>query len=368
MRILHWTDNFLPNIGGVETFVRDLTLVQRESGHEPVIVTRLHARRPTEDEWSGVPVYRRPFADNLHVTNPRELRGAVNWCAELRKRLRPDVVHLHLSGASCFYEVLSRSAWPCPVVVTPHGPLGGFAQPQAMTLRVLTSAAAIVGISAHLARVVEGELPGRTVDIVLNGVRVPQEEPSPLPDGPLRLIALGRLAPEKGFDTALRAMVRLPAARLVLAGDGPERANLERLSAELGVSDRVEFTGWTAPDRVPALIATGHLVLMPSRWEEPFGLVAVQAALMGRALIASRVGALPEIVNDGETGRLVPPDDPETLAATVSEIWAGPQEMARMGAAARRRAVDLFGMERCAAGYERVYQDVLAATAQKTRG
>lgn len=361
MRILHWTDNFLPNIGGVETLVHALALAQMEAGHEVWVLTRRHLDRPTEDVWAGVPVWRRPFADDAYATRPRELGAAVKWCLEVRRRLRPDVVHSHVSGASGFYEMLSRSAGDCPVVITPHGLFEGIPQPDLMKRRMLREAAAVTGISMHCARGLERQLGRPGVRLVLNGVQPPAVQPVAAPvGGPAVMLGVGRMVPEKGFDVAVRALTDLPGVRLVLAGDGPVCGALQALAAEIGVADRVDFAGWVRPDAVWDLINRSHLMVMPSRWEEPFGLVAVQAALMERPLVASRVGALPEIVADGETGRLVPAEDPPALAAAVRGLLADPPRMVELGAEARRRAVERFSMQRCAAEYEAVYRAVLS--------
>jgi glycogen(starch) synthase len=95
---------------------------------------------------------------------------------------------------------------------------------------------------------------------------------------------------------------------------------------------------------------------MPSRWEEPFGLVAVEAALMARPVVASRVGGLAEVVADGETGLLVDKEDPAALARAVTHLLKNPATAERMGQAARRRARELFGFERQVDAYDGLYQ------------
>lgn len=356
MRILHWTDSFLPNLGGLETLVRDLTRAQREAGHEPVVVTVRHPGRSTEETCDGVSVWRRPFDDGLMATAPRELGAAVRWCGELKRRLRPDVIHLHLTQLASFYELLSRPAWPCPVVVTPHSPPETLPLPVILKRRIFREADAVTAISAHLKTVIETWTGSNAVRVVLNGVRVTPVPPAVAGGEPGRLFTAGRLVPAKGFDVALRALAQLPEARLTLAGDGVERAELERLARELGVAGRTTFLGAIHPDAVLGEMARARVVLMPSRWREPFGLVAVQAGLAARPLVASRAGALPEIVVEGETGRLVPVDDPEAMAAAVGALLADPARGARLGAAGRRRAETVFAIERCAANFDAVYR------------
>ena len=166
----------------------------------------------------------------------------------------------------------------------------------------------------------------------------------------------------KGFDVVLHALTRLPGVRFILGGDGPARPPLEALAHQLDVADRVEFRGWVHPDDVPALINEGDLVVMPSRWREPFGLVAVQAGQMGRALVASRTGGIPEIVIEGETGLLVPINDPHALAHAMQGLLADPGSARRMGAAARRHVLQHFTMERCSSDYAEIYQRVSPGT------
>ena len=173
-------------------------------------------------------------------------------------------------------------------------------------------------------------------------------------------MCLGRVVRDKGFDLALAAFAelapRFPKARLVVAGDGPARPELEAQAQALGVADAVEFPGWVAPERVSELMNSATLVVMPSRWDEPFGLVAVEAALMARPVVASRVGGLAEAVADGETGLLVDKEDPAALARAVAHLLEDPGKAERMGQAARRRARELFGFERQVDAYDGLYQ------------
>src|SRR5262249_26205653 len=158
------------------------------------------------------------------------------------------------------------------------------------------------------------------------------------------------LSPEKGFDIALTAFAslvrRFPRAHLIIAGDGEERSKLEHQIRRLGLATRVELTGAIAPDEVPALLNTVTAVLIPSR-QEPFGLVALEAALMARPVVATRVGGLPEVVRHEQTGLLVKPEDPGALAAALAHLLDHPDTASRMGQAARRRAQEVFSLERC---------------------
>jgi glycogen(starch) synthase len=173
------------------------------------------------------------------------------------------------------------------------------------------------------------------------------------------LLCLGRLVEEKGFDLALNAFVLLrdsfPHTRLIIAGDGPARPALEQQAAKLDLAEFVQFVGWVTPDRVPALMNTATVVVMPSR-HEGFGLVALEAALMARPIVATRVGGLPEVVAHQQTGLLVEQDDSKALAGAISALLADPNMAAQLGQAGYRRAQQLFRWECHVDAYTALYQ------------
>src|SRR5207245_5777728 len=145
---------------------------------------------------------------------------------------------------------------------------------------------------------------------------------------------LGRL---KGVDVLLRAAATLPGLLVEVAGDGPERPGLE------AIDPSATFLGWQP--RLDDLLARWDVFALPSR-EEAFGIAALEAMAAGRPVVATRVGGLPELIEDGLTGLLVPPDDPAALAAALARLAADPALRARMGQAARERAAACFPVER----------------------
>ncbi len=197
--------------------------------------------------------------------------------------------------------------------------------------------------------------PGSKVEWIYHGVDLERfdgagraRDPEPL------LVTVGRLSPPKGFDDALRAVALLQArgifTRLVLVGDGPERATLEALARELGIADRVEFRGALFQDQVLALYRRAWLLLAPSRVlsngrRDGIPNVVVEAMAMGLPCVGTRAAGLEEAIVPGETGDLGTAGEPETLASAVARLIADPEALDRMGARARARATGWFDAE-----------------------
>ena len=164
--------------------------------------------------------------------------------------------------------------------------------------------------------------------------------------GPPRVLYAGRLSVEKGVEWLLRALARTTAgAVLDIAGTGERDADLRRLAAELGIAARVNFLGWVDEAGVDRLMAGTRMVVFPSVWPEPFGLVAPEAMACGVPVIGSRVGGIPETVRDGHNGLLVEPNDVPGLAAAVDRLAGDPALAERLGRNGRRDAAERFGLD-----------------------
>jgi glycosyltransferase involved in cell wall biosynthesis len=187
--------------------------------------------------------------------------------------------------------------------------------------------------------------------IIHNGVREPVAPPLPVaPARTKRLVVVGRLSAIKGQDLAIRATGLIRRAgfdvSLTLVGDsypGYEALaeGLHELTVSEGVSEVTEFTGFQDPT---PYVAAADVVLVPSRVES-FGLVAVEALLLGRPVVATNIGGLPEVIRDGETGVLVEPEDPAALADAVIRLLSDPARAAELGRAGREDARSRFSME-----------------------
>jgi glycosyltransferase involved in cell wall biosynthesis len=161
-------------------------------------------------------------------------------------------------------------------------------------------------------------------------------------NGPITFI--GRLYRQKGVHVLLMALskLKLPASqRVVIAGDGPEMAALRQQAAALGL-ERVEFTGALDDTAVRQLLVSSRLIVAPSIWYEVLGIVILEAYAIGRPVIASHIGGIPEVISQGDTGLLCNPGDADDLAGQIDWMLSHPAQTTAMGSAARRRAETHF--------------------------
>ncbi len=366
VKILYWTQLFHPYIGGVEVLGVEYVRALRSRGHEVAIVTSHGSLDlPDEDVIAGVPVHRFRLAEALERRDPRAILAAERRLGALKGAFAPDVVHLQLTDASVFFHLRTAEARPARTVVAirvslPDGrPAASSVLGQALRGAdwVTANSSAVLD---HARRLIP-EIRERS-SLIYNGLPMPSIAPAPLPLEPPTLLCLGRVVDDKGFDLAIRALAdirrRVPATRLVVAGDGPARAALSGEAAALGLADAVEFTGWVRPEGVPSLLNRATVVIVPSRWQEAFGLVALQAAQMARPVVATDVGGLPEVVLDGSTGLIVPAESPAAIAGAVSALLEDPARARALGLAARARAERTFGFGPFVRAHERLYARV----------
>ncbi|MGN0879971.1 MAG: glycosyltransferase family 4 protein [Oligosphaeraceae bacterium] len=178
--------------------------------------------------------------------------------------------------------------------------------------------------------------------------------PSPradfLPDGQLRLLFAGQLIRGKGADLLLEALAKLKVPwQLTIAGDGPERPRLEQQAQHLGLHDRIVFPGWLQDLR--QLHQHADLLVVPSLWQEPFGLVGLEAAANGLPAIAFDVGGIPEWLHDGHNGILVPERDTDALAGAIARCHDWPDMLASMSANALRLVQEQFSVQQFVHAY-----------------
>lgn len=314
---------------------------------------------------------------DLHVLDKRDVRGGAAAIAALR-RLAADVVHLHDRRAGLLGRVAPLRS---PVVYTLHGVADGLSDlvPGNVlaaerrrrdrfyylflerllgrrSARVVVPSEAVAGFARrHVG------LPPDLVEVVPNGVDPDLHHPAPVRmtgDGRVRIVWVGGLVPVKRADVLLTAVAALPALHATIVGDGPLEDDVRRRVEELGVRDRVRFTGRLADPR-DALREADVYALTSAAENCPLSLLQAMATAL--PAVATAVGGVPEVVRDGREGLLVPSNDPAAFERALRRLVDDPALRSRLGAAARERIVADYTLARCVDRLQVVYDRVRGA-------
>ncbi|HYR08808.1 MAG TPA: glycosyltransferase family 4 protein [Longimicrobium sp.] len=363
MRILHVLAP--APYGGLERVVAALTAGVAARGHE------VHVAAVLDGGAEGHPFLRELRVPSHVIPAPGRAYGAEMAAVdELRRRLRPDVVHTHGYRADVLHG-RPAAATGTPSATTVHGFTGGGVRNQvyeAMQRLALRRFDAVVAVSEPLARQLRVTVPGDRVRTIPNAWS-PAEPPLPRGEARARLgigagefVAgwVGRLSPEKGADVLLYALRALPGVHASFLGDGSDAAALRAHAARLGVADRVRWHG-PVPGAA-ALYAAFDVFVLSSRTEgTPIALFEAIAA--GVPVVAARVGGVPHVVGPVEAW-LVPPDTPAALAAALAEVRASPRAARARVDAARRRLESAFGCGPWLDAYESLYASLVSRSAR----
>jgi len=359
---------FPPEVGGLESHIFYLCRGLVERGHQVDAVTsRSQPGLPVHEVMDGVRVWRTWMPSR---NTPGWAAHAV--CSMPRfASLAADADVLHAQDIAavlpCMHAQRVRGA---PIVTTWHTShflkraRSRFWMP--IFRHYLRTADHNLAASEEIARVAEGIAPGVHVEPLTNGVetslfqRVAPTLPRPAAPGRKRLVVPRRLFPKNGVEHFVRAMPELARrvdVEAVVIGDGPERAALELLAAELGVADRVSFLGARPHAQMPGLLSSGDLAVFPSLMEAT-SVAALESMACELPVAASRVGGLPEIV-DASVGTLFEPADPASLAAAVVALIEGGR-LREFGRTARERVVQRWSNDRLVERHVQIYEDVVA--------
>jgi glycosyltransferase involved in cell wall biosynthesis/O-antigen/teichoic acid export membrane protein len=402
MRILH-VINMGSTCGGAERLVAELVAAQRTAGHEVRVLS-------SDRSGGGVPFSDATWAQPARTGLWRRIAGmlrnpaARTALAGQLAQWQPDVVHLHTIGL--LSPMTLRVLRETPTVLTMHGPelflrsterwcmpADHFRPGSACTLtwRGRLALAFISGIAGPVWRrqlkVVDVYLaPSRYLQsllardfsptrVVPNGFApAAPQDPGPGHGGRhrdgSRVVFAGRLEHFKGPQVFLDAVPALLAAHpdttFTICGAGPMLDQLRERVVQLGVGQAVELTGWLDPREIRRRIAGADIVVVPSVWPEAFGLTCLEAFSAGTPVVASAIGALPELVESDVTGLLVPPGDGAALTASVGRLLAEPQTRQRLGAAGLERSA-AYGIEAHRAAVQDAYTEAVRTNAPAAR-
>lgn len=387
MKILLINDTAVP-IGGAESTTHALRDGLRARGHD----ARVFATSALCDQHSS-------FADYTcfgTVSHLRTLNRVINVSAVLKLRrvlneFVPDVVHVRMfltqlsplilpllqNVPSLYHATWYETICPTGEKLLPHGAIcqdmAGAAcrrngclslkawpllMAQLKLLQRWRNVFDVIVANSTYVRQLLVENDSGPVEVVWNGVPVqPARIPLSLPP---TVSYAGRLTQSKGVDILLRAFVPVvrehPAARLLIAGDGPERTRLETLVDQLDLTGNVSMLGHLSQRALGRQLSSTWVRVLPSRWAEPFGVAAAEAMMRGTAVVASRSGGLTDIVQDHKTGFLVTPNDPAAFAEALVTLLSNRELAEEMGTAARTAALEKFSVNTMATQFEQLYQ------------
>ncbi len=378
MRILHVVTAFPRTPDDVIVpWLVELLKRLRAAGHDVEVFTSAYRGAP-DQVFAGIPVHRfryfpRRWENLTHeeAAPDRMKRSllyrlmpacfvvagmAAIW--RLCRRTRYDVIHVHWPLPLALFGWAAQRARPARLVTTFYGVELRWVKGALPFLKGFVAWAArrsdrVVAISNYTAGELR-ELVDVPIEVIPYTTPLPDVAPSPSPvqDGTDPVLFVGRLVERKGVAHLIEAIARLApkGPRLEIVGDGPERPGLEALAQRLGVASRVVFRGKIPPDELQASYARAAVCVLPSVLDargdtEGLGVVLLEAMNHGTPVIASRVGGIPDIVEDGVSGLLVPPGDADALAAAVRRVRDDPALARRLGEAGRRRLREQFSWQ-----------------------
>lgn len=367
MKILHLITTL--GVGGAEKHLLWLGGGQVARGHDvSVLYLKGEGELRADFEAAGMTVGSVPLGS---------LFAAPLAVGKLTRAIReraPDVLHTHLLKADALGALAGSRARVPARVSSKHNDERALLKRSVGVVhgRLMRRVHRLIALSDHVRRFVaeHGGVPLERLRRIYYGVdpdglqasRSRAEVRAELgvgEDTPL-LVCVGRLAPQKDHPTLLAALVQLPPeVTLLVVGDDPfgdGRARLQAEAQRLGLGERARFLG--IRHDVPDLLVASDLFVLPSLWEG-LGLVFLEAMAVGLPVVATNVSAIPEVVDDGRTGWLVPPSDPTGLAAALREALADPDERARRGEAGRALLVERFGLPRMIDETLALYTEIL---------
>ena len=398
MKILLVNDIGRPT-GGAELQMLALRQSLRDRGHD----VRLFSSRASLVADSELVADYSCFGNN---TKLQVLSQTLNFSAywQLRKVLsdfQPDIVHVRmflwqlsplilplLKDIPCLYQTaVYKAICPAGTKVLPDGSPckydvgiaclnNGCLTPQTWAVLMLQyrlwqqwrEAFDLVVALSHGMKTQLENAGIKPVEVVYNGVPVRPMRPDF--KNPPTVVYAGRLVAEKGIEVLLRAfarvLVKIPQAKLLIAGDGRAKENLQALSIDLNIAASVTWLGYLPQPEMERRFNNAWVQVVPSLWAEPFGNVTTEAMMRGTAVIASAVGAQPEIVEDGVTGFLVPPGDVEALASKLILLLGDRLLSEQMGSAGRDRALREFSEDKRNDRFLEIYRQLQVKYQRKT--
>lgn len=375
MRILLINSEYPPVGGGASNASANVAAIWAAAGHDVVVLTARYSSMPHDEIVNGVRVIRvrarRKWRDR---SNPFEqvsfMFGAMFGAVRLVRQWRPEFVVAFFGVPSGPAGLLLRWIYGIPYIVSLRGgDVPGFRSYDFALYHKLISpvlhlvwrqAAAVVANSQGL-RTLGRDFDNKVaIEIIPNGVESRQFANRGRQWSRPKLLTVGRVVYQKGIDIMFKALAALPDMDwdLMIVGDGSARPNLEKQAESLGLTDRVDFVGWQDKDGLVDYYRRANLFVYTSR-DEGMSNAVLEAMAAGLPVVATRIAGNEELVLEGETGALVPSEDPEAVTAALMALIPDEAKREQMGAAGRERVNEFYTWEHTANQYLELMQTFL---------
>ena len=288
--------------------------------------------------------------------------------AALAQVRRVDILHAHWSFAGLIALAATRFS-TTPFVVTFHGSdlMGASGAMEKVARQVAQKAKKVIVHSRAMKEAAANLVDASNIALLPHGVDVDRfKQADPAGSNPVHLIAVGRLSTEKGFDILIDALGRLADRtdwECTIVGEGPQRESLQLLAEKSGIKNSVKLPGAVVHERLVALLAESQIGIAPSR-REGFGMACLEQCAAGLPVIASKSGGLEDIVLDGETGLIVPVENPDKMARAIEKLLDNSALRIRMGNAGKKRAQKEFSSDVAADKLIGIYDEILGKPLQ----
>jgi glycosyltransferase involved in cell wall biosynthesis len=377
MRVVMLSNSFPPQIGGIQEHVSNLAQTLARQGHQLKIVTvRRNKSERVRDKFVGLDVVRVPQLNLPKTLTTQYLAITTALLIAMRLRGQADVVHYHTFWPDAFTAFVVNKF--VPTVYTAHEsrfllmaeqprsrrwlklalrPFQGILAPSTELLEVTRQ----LGVSPEKSAFIANAVDARKFRPDVNGETVRARYGVPVDH--CLILCPRRLVPKNGLEFLVESLPsirrRFSNVSVLIAGDGPERQKLEARVRELGLHDSVIFAGSQNNNALPEFYAAADIVAIPSL-KEATSIAGLEAMASACAVVATNVGGLPEIIEDGVNGMLVPPRDPEALAQAITHLIETPELRKQLGLAARARVEQKFTWEQVASETTRAYERAIA--------
>ena len=363
-KILIISEGYFPKAGGLEKLVTELAeSLRADRGYEVDVITSTRETICSQDVVNGINITYVP----LYVGHGKEklfrellYAGKIIW--NQLKQEYDFVVLQYLGYLAGLFTFVNRKKIPYSISIHGTDVIGGRRKSiieKMLMKKAVTGAKSVISNSYYLGRQLEKTLGISITDkqtVIWNGIHLEKYDPDEAITTNNTIVSVGRFVYKKGFDVLVDAFSRMkkqcPDARLILVGDGTERAKCEQLAEKLGILDSIVFLGLVDNKMIPSVMKQGRFFVLPSR-NEPFGIVVLEAMALGIPVIATDSGGVTEILDGGKFGCLIPTEDPDKMAECMIRFYEDDAQLEEL----REKGLDRvkqFSMERVVSQYDQI--------------